>query len=261
MLNICNYCYDRRSRIAVFVLILLIFPMLTGCKKRQDILLDVEMESESPSDMSVTGSSDNTEMPEGPDNVSDSEEITDRQQATVSTGVSEPEQASIYVHICGAVSSPGVYELPAGSRVFEGIEAAGGLLETAYGDYVNQAEALWDGQQLVIPTIEEIEAAKEDGTYEQLWANNAGNKAGTAGNGYVPGDAGSEETNRNGKININTAAESQLLEITGIGATRAAAIIKYREEHGSFGSIEDIMQVSGIKEGTYEKIKDEITVD
>ena len=244
------------------MLILLIFPMLTGCKKRQDILLDLEMESASPDDMKVTESSDNTEMPTSLDNVSDSEEITDRKQATVCVDVSEPEPTSIYVHICGAVLNPGVYELPAGSRVFEGIKAAGGLLETAYGDYVNQAEPLWDGQQLVVPTMEEIEAAKEDGTYEQLWANNAGNRTGAqAGNEAVRTDAGSVGANYSGKININTATESQLLEITGIGVTRAAAIVQYREEHGGFGSIEDIMQVSGIKEGTYEKIKDEITVE
>lgn len=262
MLKICNYCYDRRSRIAVFVLILLILPMLTGCRKRQNILLNVEMESESPDDMNVMGSSDNTEMSESLDHVSDLEEITDGRQPVVSMDVSEPEQASIYVHICGAVLNPGVYELSAGSRVFEGIEAAGGLLETAYGDYVNQAEALWDGQQLVIPTVEEIEAAKEDGTYEQLWANNTGNKAGTpSGSEAVLADTETAGANHNGKININTATESQLLEITGIGATRAAAIVQYREEHGSFGSIEDIMQVSGIKEGTYEKIKDEIIVE
>lgn len=261
MLKICDYCYDRRSRIAVLVLILLILPMLTGCKKRQDILLDMEMESESSGNMNVAGSSDNMEISENLENVSDLEEIADEKQTAVNMDVFEPEPAYIYVHICGAVSSPGVYELPAGSRVFEGIEAAGGLLETAYGDYVNQAEVLWDGQQLVIPTIEEIEIAKEDGTYEQLWANNTGNKTGFGGNEAASGDTAGMGENHNGKININTATESQLLKITGIGATRAAAIVQYRDEHGSFASIEDIMQVSGIKEGTYEKIKDEITVE
>lgn len=262
MLKICNYCYDRRSRIAVLVLILLILPMLAGCRKRQDILLDVDASAERQDGIreAETGSPDDIQGEKNQDNPFEPEKAADG-QAAMGMDVSEPELVSIYVHICGAVSTPGVYELPAGSRVFEGIEAAGGLLETAYGDYVNQAEALWDGQRLVIPTIEEIEAAKEDGTYEQLWANNAGNKAGSAGNEAVPADAGTVGTSYNGKININTATESQLLEITGIGATRAAAIVQYREEHGGFGSIEDIMQVSGIKEGTYEKIKDEITVE
>ena len=64
-----------------------------------------------------------------------------------------------------------------------------------------------------------------------------------------------------GKININTATEAQLCDIPGIGATRAAAIAAYRQEHGNFTSIEEIMRVNGIKEGTYEKMKDSITVN
>ena len=63
-----------------------------------------------------------------------------------------------------------------------------------------------------------------------------------------------------GRVNINTATESELCSVNGIGASRAAAIVKYRQENGNFASIEDIMKVSGIKEGTYEKIKDMITV-
>lgn len=266
MLKIFNHCYNRRSRIAVFMLILLLLPMLTGCKKRQDIVLDVEAEAENPEDMqeAEAGSQDDIRKGESPDHISGSEEITDMEQASENMTASEPGPVSIYVHICGAVFHPGVYELPAGSRVFAGIEAAGGLLETAYGDYVNQAEMLWDGEQLVIPTVEEIEAAKEDGTYEQLWMNHTSGKAGAAAEGNrVPGTGAgtASDADNGGKININTATESQLQQITGIGATRAAAIIQYREEHGSFGTIEDIMQVNGIKEGTYEKIKDEITVN
>lgn len=243
-----NRIYRRQSRIAVFILILLILPVLTGCKKKQDIVLDVEMDFGSPGD---------TQNMAGVDEALESEETTVSQQPAENTAAPEPEPDSIYVHICGAVLNPGVYELPEGSRVFFGIKAAGGLSEDAYGDYVNQAETLRDGQKLVIPTVDEIEAAKENGTYEQLWANNttAGNEADGAGAGTA------SDTDSGGKININTASESQLQGITGIGATRAAAIVQYRNEHGSFGSIEDIMQVSGIKEGTYEKIKDEITVN
>ena len=154
----------------------------------------------------------------------------------------------IYVHICGAVAAPGVYELEADSRVFEGIEAAGGFSEDACEDYVNQAGRLTDGERLVIPTMEEIEAAKADGTYT------FGNETSGA---EQSGSAGSET----GLVNINTASESELGAISGIGAGKAAAIVKYRQENGSFSSVEDIMKVSGIKEGTYEKIKDKITVN
>lgn len=245
-----NGIYNRQSRIAVFMLILLILPIFTGCKKRQDIVLDVDMGSES-SDVDAIKDMENA------DAFPESEGAADRSETLENVAYPESEPASIYVHICGAVLNPGVYELPVGSRVFSGIDAAGGLAEDAYGDYVNQAEALRDGQRLVIPTMEEIEAAKEDGTFEQLWADNTTSGSGADGAGTeTASGAGS-----GGKININTASESQLQEITGIGATRANAIVQYRNEHGSFGAIEDIMQVSGIKEGTYEKIKDEITVN
>jgi competence protein ComEA len=81
--------------------------------------------------------------------------------------------------------------------------------------------------------------------------------------GTVTGSAAaaSSSSSDDGKININTASESELCNIPGIGTTRAAAIIAYRQEHGSFQSAEDIMNVSGIKQGTYEKIKDSIKVD
>ena len=76
-----------------------------------------------------------------------------------------------------------------------------------------------------------------------------------------PIDGGEEVSADDGKININTASESQLCDIPGIGAVRAAAIASYRQEHGAFETIEDIMKVSGIKQGTYDKIKDSIIVN
>ena len=91
-----------------------------------------------------------------------------------------------------------------------------------------------------------------------------GNNAGQPdGYGIQAGSSGTDqaESGPDGKININTASEAQLCEIPGIGATRAAAIVAYRQQSGGFASIEDIMNVSGIKEGTYEKIKDRITVN
>lgn len=160
------------------------------------------------------------------------------------------EPAVIYVHICGAVVNPGVYELDEGSRVFEGIEAAGGFSEDAFADYVNQAQPLKDGQRLIIPTLEEVEAAKESGLYKETWESGA-----DMGNPDV-----ADSSNSDGRININTASEGELSTIDGIGAGKAAAIVKYRQENGDFKSIDDIMKVSGIKEGTYAKIKDKITV-
>lgn len=167
--------------------------------------------------------------------------------------VSEPEiyrPEKIYVHICGAVVSPGVYQLEAGSRVFEGIEAAGGFREDACEDFINQAGVLQDGQRVGIPTAEEAKAAREDGTSGGLWT--------TEETGAAPG--GNSTQNTDGRVNINTATEEELGGIAGIGAGKAAAIVQYRTENGSFSSIEEIMKVSGIKEGTFAKIKDRITV-
>ncbi len=170
----------------------------------------------------------------------------------------------IYVHICGAVRKPGVYVLETGSRVYEGIEAAGGFSEDACEDFINQAGVLTDGQRLVVPTAEEAEAMKADGSYQEIWQpelseNGVGNGSGP-GTGAV-GIPGTGADDSGGLVNINTATESELCAISGIGAGKAAAIVKYRRENGAFASIEDIMKVSGIKQGTYEKIKDKITVN
>lgn len=223
----------------------LIFPVfvLTACTGKEDMVLELDGES-----VSDGGLADRYAVGDAA-----SDEYSGLSKDVSLDAV--PEQ--IYVHICGAVVNPGVYELEAGSRVFEGIKAAGGFSENACEDYVNQAGPLSDGERLVIPTVEEVEKAEEDGTYQELWA------AGTADKGTL--DTGEDKTgssgNSDGLVNINTATESELGNVKGIGAGKAAAIVQYRQENGSFASIEDIMKVSGIKEGTYEKIKDKITVN
>ena len=145
------------------------------------------------------------------------------------------ENEDIYVHVCGEVNQPGVYCLPAGSRLYEAIEAAGWLKEGAAAESLNQAQEAKDGQQIYVPSIEE--SLKE----------------GVSGEGE-PAE-GSD-----GKINLNTAAKEQLMTLTGIGEAKAAAIIRYREENGGFQSIEELMEVEGIKEGVFNKIKDQIKI-
>lgn len=216
--------------------------VLTACTGKEDIVLE----------LSDTGTVEETWEVDTQDHI-----LNEGGSADLDT-LSDTEQTQkIYVHICGAVVNPGVYELDEGSRVFEGIEAAGGFSEDACKDYVNQAGRLNDGERLVIPTIEEIEKAKADGTYQDIWAAQAVS-AGTVTSGESEVAASSGLT---GLVNINTATESELGSISGIGSGKAAAIVKYRQENGNFASIEDIMKVSGIKEGTYEKIKDKITVN
>lgn len=168
----------------------------------------------------------------------------------------EMQQAMIYVDVCGAVANPGVFQLAAGSRVFQAIEAAGGYLPEAALTCVNRAGVLTDGQQLYILTQEEMERQGLDPA--EMAGASDGQMNGSAGTGQNTGMTA--QVQQDNRININTADEAQLITLTGIGATRAQAIIAYREENGSFAAIEDIMNVQGIKEGTFAKIKDEIVV-
>lgn len=193
------------------------------------------------------------------------------QNGIQSTDTNQSDGAqSICVHVCGAVKKPGVYALPADSRVYEAVEKAGGFSENADPDYVNQAQQLADGWKLVIPTMKETEAlaAQEDSVLrigmvgpegEQQTASGQQVSAG-AGSRQEDSGAGSPGNSSDGRININTASLEELCAIPGIGSTRAAAIIAYRQETGGFTSVEDIMNVSGIKEGTYAKIKNSIKV-
>lgn len=166
------------------------------------------------------------------------------------------QQAMIYVDVCGAVANPGVFQLAAGSRVFQAIEAAGGYLPEAALTCVNRAGVLTDGQQLYILTQEEMERQGLDPA--EMAGASDGQMNGSAGTGQNTGMTA--QVQQDNRININTADEAQLTTLTGIGATRAQAIIAYREENGPFAAIEDIMNVQGIKEGTFAKIKDEIVV-
>ena len=144
----------------------------------------------------------------------------------------------IKVFVCGAVEQPGVYSVPAGSRLFEAIGLAGGMRADADPDYLNQARVLTDGEQIRVPTRAETE----------------GMETPPAQTSAVGG--GSSD----GKVNINTADIEELQTLSGIGETRAKAIISYRETNGAFERIEDIMNVSGIKTALFNTIKDDITV-
>ena len=163
-----------------------------------------------------------------------SEGISDKTISGEDTDKTDRQQ-EMYIHVCGQVHSPGVYRLPAGSRVFEAVEAAGGMKEGADGAYLNQAEILKDGQQLYVPaqgeSVQRAETAAAD-------------------------PAGEDGT----KVDINRAAKEELMTLNGIGEARAESIIKYREEHGGFRSAEELKEVEGIKEGIFNKIKDQIKV-
>ena len=162
-------------------------------------------------------------------------------ESVITVSQEEPEVSRICVYICGQVMYPGVYEMAEGARVYEVVNRAGGLTPYAAAQYVNQAESITDGQQIYVPSVSECEAGAEQDVSSY---------------GGVPGSA----VDNGGRVNINTATESELTTIPGIGKSRAADIIAYRDEHGRFKSIEDIMKVSGIKDGLFAKIKDHITI-
>ncbi len=112
-------------------------------------------------------------------------------------------------------------------------ELAGGLLEQAEADKINQAECLKDGQMIYIPVAGEEE----------------------------PEDSFGESRNEDGRVNLNTATEAELMALPGIGAAKAGSILDWREKNGGFGQIEDLMKVEGIKDGVFAKIKDSVKVD
>ncbi|MBQ7583564.1 MAG: ComEA family DNA-binding protein [Lachnospiraceae bacterium] len=153
--------------------------------------------------------------------------------AETSGAVSEDRPAGdICVYVCGRVNTPGVYVLPSGSRIYEVIALAGGLSPDADVTAVNQAESCYDGEMIYVSAIGERTAE---------------------GTGESPDDT-------DGRININSADISELQKLKGIGEKRAEDIISYRERYGKFESPESIMNVPGIKQGTYDKIKDQIRV-
>lgn len=146
------------------------------------------------------------------------------------------------VHITGAVSNPGVYDLPLDSRVQDAIFAAGGFADDAQIDGVNLAAKLQDGDQVQIPT-QRTSALPETGSES---SQNSGEQ--------------SSGTSTFSIVNINTASQAELETLPGIGPVTAEKIIEYRQTRGGFPRIEEIQKVSGIGPATFEKIKDQITV-
>ncbi len=149
---------------------------------------------------------------------------------------SEDQNQMIYVDIDGAVNNPGVFMVEQGTRLYVLLEAAGGLKDNADTKYLNRADIVLDKQKIYIPEIDEI--------YESP----------------INEDPTTPETNSNQKININSASQSELESLSGIGEVLAKRIIEYRNGK-RFESIEEIMNVSGIASGKYDDIKEFITIN
>ena len=253
----------RGARRTAYVFALFMCSVLYGCTPKEQLVLETESiqqevrECEEPEVQKGETAMTQEDKSDAGGSVQDSSAMSQKQ---------EPDQvpSTIYVHVCGAVKNPGVYELAAGSRVYEAVEEAGGFTENAESSYVNQAQQLSDGVKLIIPTTEQVEAGSvSDVTGTIGIVESAGTGQAETGQEAIGGAGATPDgvAASDGKININTASEAELCNIPGIGETRAAAIVTYRQEMGGFTSIEDIMNVSGIKQGTYDKIKDRIKVN
>ena len=264
----------RMERIWQAGLTFTLLLLLCSCTKKEELLLlngenAAEVSEKQPVYPKDIGGQENPGTEAGRDTADERQHVQDGESQGAEAGpipasVQAENPGVIYVHVCGAVVNPGVYEMEAGSRVYEAVEQAGGFAEDADQNYVNQAHALEDGVKLVIPTREEAAAAGEQdsaaGQVQAGMVEEIGIVGGASPDGQNVGAGGEKGAPADGRININTASEAELCEIPGVGATRASAIAAYRESHGAFEKPEDIMKVNGIKEGMYEKIKDSISV-
>ncbi len=141
-----------------------------------------------------------------------------------------PTPSPLTVYVSGAVARPGLYTLPRGSRVADALTAAGGTLAKAELSLLNPTQLLIDGQQVLVPAVGE----------------------------YIPLATGA--TRLNTLLDLNSATVEQLEQLPGIGPSKAADIIAYRQNLGGFDTIEQILEVPGIGEATFERIKDMIAV-
>ena len=209
----------------LYVILGLTILLITGCSKNQDMVEEIKIEQELKEEVEIK---------------------------------------NIKVDIKGEVVNPGVYELKENDRVSDAIKISGGLTENADTELINLSKSLKDEMVIIIYNKNEIEEIRKTQNQPETIIKYIEKKCtcpDTTNDACIKKEVNSElEENKDKKISINTASLEELLEITGIGETKAKAIIKYREENGSFETIEDIKNVSGIGESTFEKIKNNITV-
>lgn len=182
--------------------------------------------------------------------ISDEDILIDKEETVKELGNAteknnkEDSKNIIIVHISGAVENEGIIELEEESRIVNAIEKAGGLKENACIKDINLASKIEDGEKIYIPTNEE---------YAKLENNNQNND-------LIENSSQKSITNKTNKININTATQSELENLPGIGSATALKIITYRNENGKFKTIEDIKKVKGIGESKFKEIKDFIVI-
>lgn len=238
----------KKMKYLTGMLILSVVFSTAACgREQEDTLQEITSEQLQGSDQiqgstgeeSTSGTAENAKESEG----SGTSDGTNQESAAGGkrSDGSQTEQ-TMFVYVCGAVEDAGVYELPEDARIFDALEAAGGVSTNAATELLNLAEQAEDGMRIYVPTREEAEVSGMNAMDQ------------TAGAGTGTGQTS------NGKVNINTAGKEELMSLRGIGEAKAESILKYRESHGKFSSIEELMQIDGIKEGVFNKIKEDITI-
>ncbi len=192
--------------------------------------------------------------------VSDTETIEPKKEVSevVKRKENKEEEKStsnkVIVDVKGAVNNPGVYELTSDNNVFDSINMAGGLRADSDTSNINLSKKLVSEMVIIVYTNAEIQEMKNEKKVVCPPVNNACVSEEDEGALLESDDEDS------GLVNINTASKEELLTLSGVGESKALAIIKYREENGAFETLEDIKKVSGIGDSLFEKIKDSITV-
>lgn len=197
------------------------------------------------------------------ENSTELEDIITNEEKKQDKATTDKEENNIVIYITGAVKKEGIYEIKENSRISDAIEAAGGLLENANIKDINLAYIIEDGVKIYIPTNEEVNKKeikvdiKQGNTY--VSKESEGIKTNTS---YIENSKNSKSSknNKNEKLNINTATQTELETLPGIGPSTALKIINYRKENGKFNSVDDIKKVSGIGDSKFDKIKDFIKV-
>ncbi len=225
----------------IMLVVFTVMAVLAGCHNKNDekIIINGEVVSDSEATSFVYFGKTNKENDENKEN-----EVKEDIRANENTVDNEDaNKPSLIVYVCGEVKNAGVYELYEKSRVIDAIEAAGGISEAAAVQTLNLAAYVNDGEKIYVPSVDE---ALNSTVY-------------TDANSMTGSSAGGVSATKN--VNINTADRATLMTLPGVGESKADKIIAYREAHGGFSKPEDLMLVSGIKEGMYNKVKDYICVN
>jgi competence protein ComEA len=163
-----------------------------------------------------------------------------------SAGAARGSSRSLFVHVSGAVAKPGLVEVADGARVFDAIAQAGGVTAEAREGGVNLARFVVDGEQILVPRADDPAAAPGPDPASSASGSSAASGAALPGAG--------------GKVNLNTATAAELETLPRVGPSMSAKILAWRAENGAFSSIEDLNDVDGVGDKTFESLKDLVTL-